>query len=57
MWAASSCGGGGRRKSERKTGRIKIKCLTVDVIHGESVGEVGYVGLLSERRLLLRWPF
>lgn len=49
--------GGGERKSERKTGRIKIKCLTVDVIHGESVGEVGYVGLLSERRLLLRWPF
>lgn len=29
-------------------------CLTVDVVDGEPVGEVGHVGLLSEGSLLLR---
>lgn len=29
-------------------------CLTVDVVDGESVGEVGHVGLLSEGSFLLR---
>lgn len=28
--------------------------LTIDVVDGESVGEVGHVGLLSKRRLTLR---
>ncbi len=29
-------------------------CLTVDVVDGESIGEVGHVGLLSEGSFLLR---
>lgn len=29
-------------------------CLTVDVVDGESVGEVGHVSVLSEGSVLLR---
>lgn len=45
-------------EEERKPIKLRVRkgiCvgLTVDVVDGESVGEVGHVGLLSERSFLL----
>ena len=35
---------------------VPVCALTIDVVHGESVGEVGQVGLFSERSFLdLLW--